>query len=60
LGVDGFRWLKLHCVNITGKLKRKPLSERLEYAEKHLDKMIESADKPFEGFLICKISKKNF
>uniref|UniRef100_A0A914KTM2 DNA-directed RNA polymerase n=2 Tax=Meloidogyne TaxID=189290 RepID=A0A914KTM2_MELIC len=49
LGVDGFRWLKLHCVNITGKLKRKPLAERLEYAEKHLDEMIKSADKPFEG-----------
>ncbi|KAL7074858.1 hypothetical protein ACQ4LE_006016 [Meloidogyne hapla] len=49
LGVDGFRWLKLHCVNITGKLKRRPLSERLEYAEKHLDKIIESAEKPFDG-----------
>ena len=49
MGKDGFRWLKLHCVNITGKLKRRPHLERLEYAEKHIDKIIESAEKPFDG-----------
>ncbi|KAF7631131.1 DNA-directed RNA polymerase [Meloidogyne graminicola] len=49
LGTDGFRWLKLHCVNITGKLKRRPISERLEYAEKNIDKIIMSAEKPFNG-----------
>lgn len=49
LGKDGLRWLKIHCVNITGLLKRESVARRLEYAEEHIDDMIDSANNPFEG-----------
>lgn len=49
LGKAGFSWLKLHCVNMTGHVKREPLSKRLEYAEDKVDDMIDSANHPFNG-----------
>ncbi|KAH7722584.1 DNA-dependent RNA polymerase [Aphelenchoides avenae] len=49
LGKDGLRWLKLHCVNITGLMKRESVEKRLQYAEEHLEDMIDSANNPFDG-----------
>lgn len=49
LGVDGLRWLKLHCINLTGLKKRNSVQDRLDYAEVVLDDIIDSADNPIEG-----------
>lgn len=34
---------------MTGHVKREPINKRLEYAEKNLDEMINSANYPFDG-----------
>ena len=52
LGESGLSWLKLHCINLTGKLKRKSVAERLDEAEKMLPDMLDSANKPLEGILV--------
>lgn len=49
LGVDGFAWLKLHCINLTGQKKRSSVRERLLYAEEVMDDIIDSADNPLTG-----------
>uniref|UniRef100_A0AC34QL68 DNA-directed RNA polymerase n=1 Tax=Panagrolaimus sp. JU765 TaxID=591449 RepID=A0AC34QL68_9BILA len=49
LGKRGLYWLKLHIVNITGLLKRKSISERILYAEEHLDQILDSANNPLSG-----------
>lgn len=49
LGHDGFSWLKLHCINLTGQKKRVSVHERLLYAEKIIDDIIDSADNPLTG-----------
>lgn len=46
LGADGFNWLKLHVINLTGTKKREPVSERLLYAEEILPEILDSADNP--------------
>jgi DNA-directed RNA polymerase, mitochondrial len=46
LGKDGFNWLKIHVINLTGFKKHDPVSERLEYAEKIMDEIIDSALNP--------------
>ena len=51
LGESGFQWLKLHIVNITGKLKREPISKRFEYFEENVSNILDSAVNPFEGRL---------
>lgn len=49
LGVDGFSWLKLHCINLTGFKKRDSIRERLLYAEQIMDEILDSADNPLTG-----------
>lgn len=49
LGKDGLMWLKLHCINLTGKKKRDSVRDRLEYAEEVLDDILDSADNPLTG-----------
>lgn len=49
LGPDGLKWLKIHLVNLTGHLKKSSLTERVEYAEQHMNDILDSADNPFDG-----------
>ena len=49
LGKDGMRWLKLHCINLTGKLKRASIAEREQEVERLMPLIIDSAEKPLEG-----------
>ncbi|XP_011205921.2 DNA-directed RNA polymerase, mitochondrial [Bactrocera dorsalis] len=49
LGHDGFSWLKLHCINLTGLMKRDSVHERLLFAEEIMDDIIDSADNPLTG-----------
>lgn len=49
LGVDGFMWLKLHCINLTGLKKRDSVRERLLFAEEIMDEILDSADQPLTG-----------
>lgn len=49
LGVDGFMWLKLHCINLTGLKKRESIRERLLYVEEIMDDILDSADNPLTG-----------
>lgn len=49
LGVDGFMWLKLHCINLTGLKKRDSIRERLLFAEQVMDDILDSADRPLNG-----------
>ncbi|XP_017063285.2 LOW QUALITY PROTEIN: DNA-directed RNA polymerase, mitochondrial [Drosophila eugracilis] len=49
LGVDGFSWLKLHCINLTGLKKRDSVRERLLYAEEIMPDILDSADNPLKG-----------
>uniref|UniRef100_A0A915BIX9 DNA-directed RNA polymerase n=1 Tax=Parascaris univalens TaxID=6257 RepID=A0A915BIX9_PARUN len=49
LGDDGFRWLKLHCINLTGHLKRESIENRLAFFEKILPKILDSANNPLNG-----------
>jgi len=49
LGEHGLRWLKLHCINLTGTMKKESISARLEYVESIMPKILESASDPLEG-----------
>ncbi|XP_066992363.2 DNA-directed RNA polymerase, mitochondrial [Anabrus simplex] len=49
LGPNGFNWLKIHLVNLTGLKKREPLSKRLQYANKIMPEIIDSAENPLTG-----------
>ncbi|XP_052893236.1 DNA-directed RNA polymerase, mitochondrial [Anopheles moucheti] len=49
LGPDGFRWLKLHCINLTGLKKRESVEERVRYADEIMDDILDSADHPLTG-----------
>lgn len=49
LGPDGFSWLKLHCINLTGHKKRESVQSRLQYAEEMMDNIVDSADNPLTG-----------
>lgn len=49
LGIDGFMWLKLHCINLTGLKKRDSIRERLLFAEEIMDEILDSADRPLDG-----------
>ncbi|KAL3125089.1 hypothetical protein niasHT_000361 [Heterodera trifolii] len=48
LGERGFEWLKLHCINITGRKKRSSLRERLKFAEENLSLLTSVANDPFD------------
>ncbi|CAH0400996.1 unnamed protein product [Chilo suppressalis] len=49
LGPRGLRWLKLHAINLTGEFKRHTVDERLQHAEKIINKILDSADRPLNG-----------
>uniref|UniRef100_A0A158PFM8 DNA-directed RNA polymerase n=1 Tax=Angiostrongylus costaricensis TaxID=334426 RepID=A0A158PFM8_ANGCS len=49
LGDRGFDWLKLHCINLTGTMKRDSIADRLTAADQLLDDMIDSANHPLDG-----------
>ncbi|EPB80624.1 hypothetical protein ANCCEY_00338 [Ancylostoma ceylanicum] len=49
LGDHGFQWLKLHCINLTGKMKRDSIADRLTEADRLLDEMVDSANHPLDG-----------
>lgn len=49
LGSDGYRWLKLHCINLTGLKKRSSVEDRLRYAEEIFDLILDSAERPLDG-----------
>lgn len=49
LGKDGLMWLKLHCINLTGKKKRESITDRLLYADQVMEDILDSADNPLTG-----------
>ncbi|XP_047134645.1 DNA-directed RNA polymerase, mitochondrial isoform X1 [Hydra vulgaris] len=49
LGENGLNWIKVHLVNVHGHLKKSSLKERIEYADNHLEEIMDSADKPLTG-----------
>lgn len=49
LGIYGLAWLKLHVINLTGLKKRDSIAERMAYAEKVFDDILDSADRPLDG-----------
>ena len=49
LGPNGFYWLKLHCINLTGTLKRESIATRIAHVDSILDKILDSARDPLEG-----------
>lgn len=49
LGPDGYNWLKLHCINLTGLKKRDSIQDRLRYADEIMDDILDSADRPLTG-----------
>ncbi|MFH4981752.1 hypothetical protein AB6A40_008461 [Gnathostoma spinigerum] len=52
LGTDGFRWLKLHCINLTGHMKRSSIEDRIKASDILLPKMIASAKDPLHGLCL--------
>ncbi|XP_048470095.1 DNA-directed RNA polymerase, mitochondrial isoform X2 [Rhincodon typus] len=49
LGERGLNWLKVHLVNLTGFKKKCSLKERIDYADKVMDNILDSADNPLTG-----------
>ena len=49
LGENGLRWLKLHCINLTGNMKRDRVEDRLAFMEDNMDKILDSAENPLDG-----------
>ena len=49
LGPNGFDWLKIHLINLTGTKKSSTNQERLEYADAIMDDIIDSAENPLTG-----------
>ncbi|KAJ9554140.1 hypothetical protein OSB04_018185 [Centaurea solstitialis] len=50
LGESGLRWLKIHLANVYGGGVDKLSHEgRMAFAEKHLEEIFDSADRPLEG-----------
>lgn len=47
LGARGLFWLKVHLANMFGI--RGTLAERVEFTEKHMDNIVDSADFPLAG-----------
>ncbi|KAM9991663.1 hypothetical protein ACTFIZ_005090 [Dictyostelium cf. discoideum] len=48
LGESGFNWLKIHVANLYG-VDKIPLNERLEFTERNLENIFDSADSPLNG-----------
>lgn len=49
LGPRGLDWLKIHLVNLTGFKKQSSMAERVAYANEMMPKILDSADRPFDG-----------
>lgn len=49
LGEQGFKWLKIHLINLTGFKKKCSSQERLNYCDEVIDLIMDSADNPFDG-----------
>ncbi|KAK4327691.1 hypothetical protein Pmani_001842 [Petrolisthes manimaculis] len=49
LGPKGLWWLKLHLINLTGLVKREPISARLDYCDSIMEDILDSADNPLDG-----------
>lgn len=49
LGQNGFDWLKIHLINLTGTKKSATNQERLDYANELMPKIIDSAENPLTG-----------
>ncbi|GCC30583.1 hypothetical protein chiPu_0009034 [Chiloscyllium punctatum] len=49
LGEHGLNWLKVHLVNLTGFKKKCSLKDRIDYADKVMDDILDSADNPLTG-----------
>ncbi|KAK6051998.1 hypothetical protein COOONC_10497 [Cooperia oncophora] len=49
LGDRGLYWLKLHCINLTGKMKRDSIKDRIIAADQQLDDILDSANHPLDG-----------
>ncbi|CAD21670.3 DNA-directed RNA polymerase [Caenorhabditis elegans] len=49
LGEKGFDWLKLHCINLTGTMKRSSVADRMVEAERLIPLMLDSARDPLNG-----------
>uniref|UniRef100_A0A1I7USX2 DNA-directed RNA polymerase n=1 Tax=Caenorhabditis tropicalis TaxID=1561998 RepID=A0A1I7USX2_9PELO len=49
LGTGGLEWLKLHCINLTGTMKRASVSDRMVEAERLLPTILDSARDPLGG-----------
>jgi len=49
LGKDGFDWLKIHVINLTGTHKKVSVQDRLEYANSIIDDIVDSAEYPLTG-----------
>lgn len=46
LGRDGFDWLKIHTINLTGLKKRDSVRERLRFADEMMPEILDSAQNP--------------
>ncbi|KAK3917409.1 DNA-directed RNA polymerase, mitochondrial [Frankliniella fusca] len=49
LGPDGLDWLKLHTINLIGKMNKDSLAARLAYANEVMPKILDSAERPLTG-----------
>lgn len=49
LGAHGFDWLKLHCINLTGTMKRASVADRMVEADRLLPLILDSARDPLNG-----------
>ena len=52
LGREGFDWLKIHLINLTGLKKRDPVSERLRFADQVMPEILDSAQNPLTVTMI--------
>ena len=48
LGEKGLDWLKIHLVNLHGAKKKASLQKRVQYADEHMEEILDSADNPLE------------
>lgn len=49
LGTQGWYWLRVHLANTAGYSKGKTYAERVQYTDKHLEDILDSANHPLTG-----------
>ncbi|CAB3407685.1 unnamed protein product [Caenorhabditis bovis] len=49
LGENGLEWLKLHCINLTGTMKRASIADRMRKVEELMPTIRDSARNPLNG-----------